>query len=42
MSRTPSKISEPSPTCGEHNDEILADIGLSDVEISNLRDKDII
>jgi formyl-CoA transferase len=42
MSRTPSVISAPSPTCGEHNDEILADVGMSDIEISELRDMNVI
>jgi crotonobetainyl-CoA:carnitine CoA-transferase CaiB-like acyl-CoA transferase len=32
----------PAPTLGEHNDEILADLGLSAAEIQALRDADII
>jgi crotonobetainyl-CoA:carnitine CoA-transferase CaiB-like acyl-CoA transferase len=42
MSRTPSSLSSPSPTCGEHSDEILGNLGLDDSEISSLRAADII
>ena len=42
MSRTPSLLSVQPPTCGEHNDEILHDLGFSDSEISELQTKDII
>ena len=37
MSRTPSDISVASPECGEHTDEILAEFGLSEGEVSSLR-----
>jgi len=42
MSRTPSSLSLPPPTCGEHSDEILGNLGLDDSEISSLRAADII
>jgi crotonobetainyl-CoA:carnitine CoA-transferase CaiB-like acyl-CoA transferase len=42
MSRTPSSLSLPAPTCGEHSDEILGNLGLDDSEISSLRAADII
>ena len=42
MSRTPSKLAEPPPTCGEHTDEVLADIGYSVEEIARLREAEII
>ena len=42
MSRTPSSLSSPSPTCGEHSDEILGNLGFSASEISALRTADII
>ncbi|EDP65782.1 acyl-CoA synthase [alpha proteobacterium BAL199] len=37
MSRTPSRIASPPPTAGEHNDEVLRDIGYSDDDIARLR-----
>ncbi len=42
MSRTPSQLAEPPPTCGEHTDEVLGDIGYSAAEIAELRDAEII
>ena len=42
MSRTPSSLCSPPPTCGEHNNEILTDLGFSEREISELKTKDII
>ena len=42
MSRTPSSLSLPPPTCGEHSDEILGNLGLDDSEISSLRAAEII
>ena len=42
MSRTPSSLSLPPPTCGEHSDEILGNLGLDDSEISSLRAAKII
>tara|TARA_B100000315_G_scaffold256212_2_gene301601 strand:+ start:2267 stop:3457 length:1191 start_codon:yes stop_codon:yes gene_type:complete len=42
MSRTPSRLVEPPPTCGEHTDEVLNDIGYSAAEIAELREADVI
>jgi crotonobetainyl-CoA:carnitine CoA-transferase CaiB-like acyl-CoA transferase len=42
MSRTPSALATPPPTCGEHSDEVLAELGYSEAEISQLRAEDII
>jgi crotonobetainyl-CoA:carnitine CoA-transferase CaiB-like acyl-CoA transferase len=42
MSRTPSALATPPPTCGEHSDEVLAELGFSAAEISQLRAEDII
>jgi formyl-CoA transferase len=42
MSRTPSMLAEPPPTCGEHTDEVLADIGYSAKEISAFREAEIV
>mgnify|MGYP003669866182 FL=1 len=37
MSRTPSTIASPPPTAGEHNQEVLTDIGFSADEIETLK-----
>ena len=37
MDVTPSEISRPAPTLGQHTDEVLAEIGLSPERISELR-----
>jgi len=37
MSRTPSHIAAPPPTAGQHSAEILAEIGLSDQEIADMK-----
>ncbi|WP_299784818.1 CaiB/BaiF CoA-transferase family protein [uncultured Marivita sp.] len=37
MSRTPSHIATPPPTAGQHNSEILAEIGFSDTEIAEMK-----
>jgi formyl-CoA transferase len=42
MSRTPSKISSPPPTCGQHTDEVLADLGYSADEIAAFRDAGVV
>jgi len=42
MSRTPSALAMPPPTCGEHSDEVLEELGYSAAEISQLRAEDII
>ncbi len=38
MSRTPSTIAAPPPLAGEHTDTILASLGYSEAEISEMRD----
>ncbi|AXS41658.1 CaiB/BaiF CoA-transferase family protein [Breoghania sp. L-A4] len=42
MSRTPSTISEPPPTCGQHTDAILGDLGYSAREIAEMREDSVI
>jgi crotonobetainyl-CoA:carnitine CoA-transferase CaiB-like acyl-CoA transferase len=37
MSRTPSHIAAPPPTAGQHNSEILAEIGFSETEIAEMK-----
>lgn len=37
MSRTPSHIATPPPTAGQHNDDILREIGLSTAEIAEMK-----
>jgi crotonobetainyl-CoA:carnitine CoA-transferase CaiB-like acyl-CoA transferase len=37
MDGTPSKISRPAPTLGEHSEEILAELGLAPARVSELR-----
>ena len=37
MSRTTSRIATPPPTAGQHSDEILSEIGLSDTEIAEMK-----
>jgi crotonobetainyl-CoA:carnitine CoA-transferase CaiB-like acyl-CoA transferase len=37
MDGTPSEISRPAPTLGQHTDEVLAELGLSATEIDELR-----
>ena len=37
MDKTPSEISRPAPTLGQHSDEILSELGLSAERISELR-----
>ena len=38
LSRTPSKLASAPPERGEHNDEVLADLGYSAAEIAALRE----
>ena len=42
LSETPGEIRLYPPSIGEHTDEILSDLGLSDQEIKNFRNKKII
>ena len=43
MHETPPSYRMPPPLLGEHTDEILSEeIGLSEAEIKNLKDKEII
>jgi formyl-CoA transferase len=37
MDVTPSEISRPAPTLGQHTDEVLAEIGLEPERIAELR-----
>jgi crotonobetainyl-CoA:carnitine CoA-transferase CaiB-like acyl-CoA transferase len=38
MSATPTRVQRASPALGEHNDEVLAELGFSDADIASLRD----
>jgi formyl-CoA transferase len=42
MSRTPSKISAPPPTCGEHSDEVLGELGYNTGEIAAFREAGVV
>ena len=42
LSRTPSAMAMPPPDYGEHTDEILEELGLSESEIQELRKENII
>ena len=42
MTRTPSSISLPPPTCGQHSTEILTDLGFSNAEIASFHAENII
>jgi formyl-CoA transferase len=42
LSQTPGAIRTQAPKLGEHTDEVLRELGYSDVEISRLRDARII
>ncbi len=42
MNRTSSKLASPPPTCGEHTNDVLADLGYSAEEIASLRDADVV
>ena len=38
----PGRVRRPAPLFAEHNDEILAELGLSPEEIARLRDDEVI
>jgi formyl-CoA transferase len=42
MSDTPLSVQGPSPTLGQHNEEILASLGYDDSQIASLRDNGVI
>jgi formyl-CoA transferase len=42
LSRTPGGVRMPAPDTGEHNDEILAELGYSPADITSLRQDKII
>lgn len=42
MSETPLEVQGPSPTLGQHNDEILASLGFDEREISTMREDGVI
>ena len=42
LSETPGLIRSPAPTLGEHNNEILGDIGIDEVELSILGEQGVI
>jgi formyl-CoA transferase len=41
FSQSPAKVSRHAPSLGEHGDEVLAGLGLSEAERTNLREKGI-
>ena len=42
LSKTPGKVRLPSPTLGQHTEEILKKIGYDDNEIKRLREEEVI
>ena len=42
FSRTPGGLDRPPPLLGEHNQEVLQEIGFSAAEIKELKTKDVI
>ena len=42
LSLTPATIRSPSPSLGEHTEEVLRQLGYSDADIANLRAEQVI
>ena len=42
MSETPLAVQGPSPTLGQHNDEILSSLGYGEPEIAAMREEGVI
>jgi formyl-CoA transferase len=42
LSRTPSEVRSATPACGEHTDEVLHELGYSDAEIADLRQRVVV
>jgi crotonobetainyl-CoA:carnitine CoA-transferase CaiB-like acyl-CoA transferase len=42
FSRTPTRVRTPAPAIGEHNDEILAEIGITPEQIAAMREAGIL
>jgi crotonobetainyl-CoA:carnitine CoA-transferase CaiB-like acyl-CoA transferase len=42
LSRTPTSMALPPPEYGEHTDEILGELGMSEAEIAELRAENVI
>ena len=42
LNRTPAELAAPSPECGEHSDEILAEFGYTASDITDLRARSVI
>jgi crotonobetainyl-CoA:carnitine CoA-transferase CaiB-like acyl-CoA transferase len=42
LSRTPPVIDRPTPRLGEHNEEVLAELGYDEAAIADLREREVI
>ena len=42
MSETPLRVQGPSPTLGEHTDEVLRDLGYAEDAIASMRDRGVL
>ena len=40
--KTPASVRRPPPVLGQHTDEVLTELGFSDVEIASLRREDVV